>query len=102
MTNFMRFAVTVVAAVGMAIVAVDAARAEEVNGPIAVWGPTAPAYAVERPLPGAHAESVLTDLRGTVSGAKRGTGWLLHYGTERDNCASADAASGLRMICVAR
>jgi hypothetical protein len=101
MTSLMRFVVTVVAAVGVVIVGVDAARAKEVKAPIAAGGKTGPVYTVERPLPGAHVESVLTDPLGAVTGAKREPGWLLHHGTERDNCARADATSGLRMICVA-
>ena len=102
MRGFMRFAVTVVAAVGMVIVVLGAARAEDVGAPLAAWGKAAvPVYAAEQPLPGARVESVLTDPRGAVTGKKPGTGWLLHYGTERDNCARADATSGLRMTCVA-
>jgi hypothetical protein len=97
MTSFMRFVVTCVAAVGMVIVVVDAARAKEVKAPIAASS----VYTVERPLPGPHVESVLTDPLGAVTGAKPETGWLLHFGRERDNCARANATSGLRTICVA-
>jgi hypothetical protein len=101
MRRFGRFVVTVLAAVGVAIVVVNAARAEKVNAFIVGTGETAPAYEAVRPLPGARVESVLTDPRGAVVRAKRGTGWLLHYGTAGDNCARADATSGLRMMCVA-
>ena len=103
MRNFVRFVVAALAAVGVVIAAVNAARAEEVNAPIAAGGETAPAYVAlaGQPLPGARVESVLTGSRGAVAGTKRGSGWLLHYGTERDSCARADATSGLRMTCVA-
>jgi hypothetical protein len=103
MRNFMRSVVAVLAAVGVLIVIVNAARAEEVKAPIAAAGKTEPAYVAPLggALPGAHVESVLTDLRGAVAGTRRGTGWLLHYGTEDDTCARADATSGSRVMCVA-
>lgn len=98
----MRLVVAVLAAVLVVIVGVDAARAEKVNAPIAVADKTAPAYVAPfgGPLPAAHVESVLMDPRGSLAGTKQGTGWLLHYGTEHDSCARADATSGLRAMCV--
>lgn len=42
----------------------------------------------------------LTSPRSLVTGRNRGTGWLLHYGTKRDNCARPDATSGLRVMCL--
>jgi len=103
MRSFMRSAVAVLAAVGMLIVFANGARAEEATMRTAAGGETASAFValVGRPLPGARVESVLTSPRDAVAGTKRGSGWLLHYGTERDNCARADATSGLRMMCVA-
>ena len=100
MRSFTRFVVTVMATVGMVIVVANGARAEEVKAPIAAGGKTAPVYAVQRSLPGARVESILADPRSVVTGTKLGTGWLLHYGTEHDNCARADATSGLHMMCV--
>jgi hypothetical protein len=101
MQSFMRLLVTALAAVGMVMGVVNAAHAEGLNPRIVAWSKAAPVYAVgELPLPGASFESVLSDPRGAMAGTKAGTGWLLHYGTERDNCARADATSGLRMMCV--
>lgn len=103
MRSFMRSVVAVLAAVGVVIVVINAARADEANRPIAAGRETASAYVARagRPLPGARVESLLTDPRGAVARTKPGSGWLLHYGTERDRCARADAISGLRMMCVA-
>ena len=103
MRNVMRSVVAVLAAVGVASVIVNAARAEEVKAPIAAAGKAEAAYVVPlgQPLPVARVESALTDLRGAVAGTKRETGWLLHFGTEHDTCAGADATSGLRVMCVA-
>ena len=103
MQRFMRLVVTVLAAVGIVMVVVTAARAEEVNARTIAWSKRAPTYNVGAlPQPEARVESVLSDPRGALAGTKGGTGWLLHYGTERDSCARAGATSGLRMICVAR
>ena len=101
MPRFKKFVVTAVAAVAMAVVVVTAARAEDLKPPKAAGRKTRPVYAVEQPLPGAQVESVITDPRRAMTDTKRGTGWLLHYGTSRDNCARADVTSGLRMMCVA-
>ena len=101
MQSLRRFVVTVPAALAVALVVANGALAEEVNAPKAAQGETASAYgAVEQAPPGARFESVLADLPAAVSGTKRGTGWLLHYGTERDNCSRPDATSGSRMMCV--
>lgn len=102
MRSLIRFVVTVMATVGMVIVIANGALAGEVKLPKVAGGKTSPVYAVERFLPGARVESILADPRSVVTGTKQGTGWLLHYGTEHDNCARADATSGLRMMCVAR
>ncbi|MFI5398908.1 MAG: hypothetical protein ACHQ9S_25540 [Candidatus Binatia bacterium] len=101
MRSLIRFVVTVMATVGMGIVIANGAHAGEVNLPKAAGGKTPRVYAVERSLPGARVESILADPRSVVTGTKQGTGWLLHYGTKRDNCARADVTSGLRMMCVA-
>jgi hypothetical protein len=99
--RFLRFAVAIVAAFGVVMSVSNAACAEEVKAPVAAWDKDAgPVYTAERPLPGARVESVLTDPRGALTSKKRGTSWLLHYGTGRDNCARADASPGLRMMCV--
>lgn len=102
MRRFMRFMVTVLAAVGIVMVVANSARADEVNAPANARGKAAVAYGVAaQPLSGARVESVLTENpHGTVAGTKRGTGWLLHYGTERDPCTRPDATSRLRMMCV--
>jgi len=103
----MRLAVTVLATAVVVIVAVNGARAERVNGPGAAAAKTPRAdktardvAPLRRKLPDARVESVLMDPRGAVAGTKQGIGWLLHYGTERDTCARADATSGLRVMCV--
>lgn len=103
MRSFKRSVIALLAAVGLLIVVVNAARAEEAKMPKTAGGETASDYVarVGRPLPGARVESVLTDPRRAMARAKREPGWLLHYGTDRDNCARADATSGLRMMCVA-
>ncbi len=101
MRSLIRFVVTVMATVGMGIVIADGARAGEVNLPKAAEGKSPMVYAVERSLSGARFESILVDPRSAVTGMKRETGWLLHYGTKRDNCARADATLGLHMLCVA-
>jgi hypothetical protein len=97
--NVMRFAVTALAVIGLAVVVAEAGRAEEIRAPMAVVGETQPVYrAVGRP-PGRRLESVLTS---SVAGTEPGTGWLLHSGTEqRDTCERTDATSGLRMMCMA-
>jgi hypothetical protein len=102
MRNFMRLVVTALAAIGIVLLVANAAGAEELNARKAAWSKTAPVYGVgAQPPPGAHVESVLSDPRGAMAGTKGGTGWLLHYGTERDSCARAGATSGLRVMCVA-
>jgi len=101
MRRLIRFVVTVLAAVGIVLVAANTVHAQEVNAPTAARGTAAVAYdVVGQPLLGARVESVLTDPHGAVAGTKRGTGWLLHYGTERDTCTRPDATSRLRMMCV--
>jgi len=68
---------------------------------MAAVGETQPVYSALGWLPGRRVESVLTSPRGAVVGTTRGTGWLLHSGTERcDTCERTDATSGLRMMCV--
>jgi hypothetical protein len=97
--NFMRFAVTVLAAVGVAVMVAQAGRAEEIRARMSAVGETQPVYSAVGRLPGRRLESVLTS---PVAGTSRGTGWLLHSGTEqRDTCERTDATSGLRMMCVA-
>lgn len=101
MRTFVRFVVPVMAAVALVLVAVNAASAGEAKPSKAAGRKTPPVYAVEQPLSGARAESILTDPRSIVTGTKQGSGWLLHYGTKRDTCARADATFGLRAVCVA-
>ena len=101
MPGFEKFAVTAVAAVGIALVVVTAAHAQTSSRRKLSEGKRPRVYSVERSLPGARVESVMTDPRRAMTDTKRGTGWLLHYGTKRDNCARADVTSGLRMMCVA-
>lgn len=101
MRSLIRFVVTVTAAVAMGIVVANGARAGEVKLPKGAESKSPVVYAVERPVPGARVESILSDPRSVVTGTKQGSGWLLHYGTKHDNCALADATSGLRMMCVA-
>ena len=97
--NLMRFAVTVLVAVGVAVVVAQTGRAEEMRAPVAAVGETQPVYSAVGRLPGRRLESVLTS---PIAGTRRGTGWLLHSGTEqRDTCERPDATAGLRMMCVA-
>jgi len=97
--NFMRFAITVLAVVGVAVVIAQAGRAEEIRAPMSAVGETQPVYSSVGRLRGRRLESVLTS---PVAGTRRGTGWLLHSGTEqRDTCERTDATSGLRVMCVA-
>ena len=97
--TFIRFAVTVLAAVGAAVVVAQPGRAEEIRAPRAAVGETQPVYSGVGRLPGRRLESVLTS---PIAGTSRGTGWLLHSGTEQsDTCQRIDATSGLRMMCVA-
>ncbi len=100
MARFKKFVVMALAAIEMVLVVVAAARAEDLKAPKAAGGKTQRVYAVERTLPGARVESALTSPRSLVIGRKRGTGWLLHYSTKRDNCARPDATSGLRVMCL--
>jgi len=96
--NLKRFAVTVLAAVGAAVVVAQVGRAEEIRAPMAAVGETKPVYSAVGRLPGRRLESVLTS---PVAGTRPGTGWLLHSGTEQsDTCERTDATSGLRMMCV--
>ncbi len=99
----MRSVVAVLAAVALLTLVVNAAGADDVNMPASARRKTTSAHValVGRPPSGARVESVLTGPRGTVAPTKRGSGWLLHYGTERDNCTRADATSGLRIMCAA-
>ena len=101
MRTLIRFVVTAIVTVGMGIVVANEARARDVKLPKAAESKSSMVYAVERPLPGARVESILTDPRSVVTDTKQGTGWLLHYGTNQDNCARAEATSGLRMMCMA-
>jgi hypothetical protein len=101
MPRLKKSVITTVAAVGMVLVVVIAAHAQTSSRPKLSEGRTAPIYTVEQPLPGARVESVIMDPRRAMTGTKGGTGWLLHYGTKRDNCARADVTFGLRMMCVA-
>ena len=97
--TIMRFAVTVVAAVGVAVVVAQAGRAAETSAPMAAVGDPQPVYNVVGRLPGRRLESVLMS---PVAGTRRGTGWLVYSGTEQhDTCERTDAISGLRMACVA-
>lgn len=97
--NFIRFVIAVLAAVGLAVVVAEPGRAEDIEAPLGAVGDTQPVYSTLGRLPGRGLESVLTS---PGAGTRRGTGWLLHSGTEqRDTCARTDAVSGLRMMCVA-
>lgn len=97
--NFMRVAVTVLAAAGAAVVVAQRGRAEEIRAPMSAVGETQPVYSAVGRLHGRRLESALTS---PVAKTKRGTGWLLHSGTEeRDTCERTDATDGLRMVCVA-
>ena len=95
----MWFAATVLAAVGIAVAVAQAGRAEEIGAPMPAVGKTQAVYSAVVRLPGRRLESVLTS---PVVRTGRGTGWLLHSGTEqRDTCERTDATSGLRVMCVA-
>jgi hypothetical protein len=95
----MRFAVTILVAVGAAVVVAQAGHAQDVRAPVPAVGESQPVYSAVGRLPGRRLESVLTS---PVAGTTRGTGWLLHSGTEqRDTCERTDATAGLRMMCVA-
>jgi hypothetical protein len=97
--TFVQFAVTALAAIGVAVAVAQAGRAEEVRAPMAAVGETQPVYSAVGRLHGRRLESALTS---PVAGTRRGTGWLLHSGTEpHDTCERTDAISGLRMMCVA-
>ncbi len=100
MRRLMRFVVTILAAVALTLVAAHAGHAKEAAEPLVVGDEGAPYGPVERALP-SRVESVLTDPVGATIATKRGTAWLLHYGTERDHCSRADATPGLRVVCVA-
>ncbi len=103
MKTFTRSVLAVVAAVGLVTILAPPARAEETNKPIVTPGESGSAYVAQarQPPPGARVESVLTDPSGAVAGTTQGSGWVLHYGTERDQCMREDATPGLRMMCVA-
>ena len=97
--NFMRFAVTILAAVGVAVMVAQAGHAQEIRAPMAAVGETEAVFNAVGRLPGRRLESVLTS---PVKSTRPGTGWLLHSGTEQsDPCERTDATSGLRMMCVA-
>jgi hypothetical protein len=97
--HFMRFAVTVLAALGVAVAVAEAGRAAEVGPLMAAVSEAHPVYNAVGRLPGRRLESVLTS---PVAGTRPGSGWLLHSSTEQhDTCERADATSGLRMVCVA-
>ena len=100
MATFKQFVFTAMAAIAMVLVVVTAVRAEDLKPAKAAAGKTRRVYAVEQALPGARVDSALTSPRSLMTGKTRGTGWILHYGTKRDNCARPDATSGLRMVCV--
>jgi len=77
-------------------------HAEDQPTPGAVRGAAQSAYTATGQLPGSRVESVLTDVKGAVTTATPGTGWLLHSGPrEKDTCDEIDATPGLRMMCVA-
>lgn len=95
----MRWAVTAVAAVGVAVIGAQEGSAKEIGVPMVAVGETRPVYSAVGQLPGRRLESVLTN---PLAGTSRGTGWLLHSATEQtDTCERTDATSGLRMVCVA-
>jgi hypothetical protein len=101
MSRWMRLAVTLLAGVGLMVIVAPTAGAREIRVPMAVGAENQPVYGAVVRLPGRHVDSVLTDLRGALTGTK-GTGWLLHVGTQRrDTCEGADTATGLRMVCLA-
>lgn len=94
--------VVVLAVVGIVMVVVGTAYAEA-NTPTAARSKAAVRYgAARQPMPGApHVESVLTEhSREALARTQQGTGWLLHYGPERDTCTRPDATSRLRMLCI--
>jgi hypothetical protein len=96
----MRFKV-IILALTLLIVAAPAIRADDLPAPPATPGAARPAYTTTGRLKRRHIESVLTDPRSAMTGAKQGTDWLLHSGREqRDTCDSPDATYGLRMLCV--
>jgi len=102
MTRFKRSMVTLLLAVAVVCSAITAAGANEVAGDAQSPARENPrSYAVGRPLRGPRVESVLTNPRAAVTSPRRGTGWLVHYGTEGDACTREDATSGLRLMCVA-
>jgi len=96
----MRFTV-IILALNLLIVAAPAIRADDLPAPPGTPGATRPVYTTTGRLKRRHIESVLTDPRSAMTGAKQGTDWLLHSGTQqRDTCDSPDATYGLRMLCV--
>ena len=96
----MRFAVIPVA-LSLLVGAPPLVGAAEAPVPAATPGATRPAYTTTGRLNRRHIESVLMRPGSAMSGAERGTDWLLHSGTDRrDTCDNPDATSGLRMLCV--
>ena len=102
MERLIRVVVTVLGAMVVVAAVRNAACAETANAPVTATGKTAAVHVAQvgQALPAAHMESVLTDPRGAMTVRKRGTGWLLHYGTEHDSCARPDAIAGARVLCV--
>ena len=102
MRRLMRLTGTVLVAVGVAVAVARTARAEQVRAPMIVGSENQPVYSAAVRPPGRQVDSVLTNLRGALTGTK-GTGWLVHSGTQQhDTCERADATSGLRVLCVAQ
>jgi hypothetical protein len=96
----MRLVAAIIAFSAFSLIAA-AANASELPTPPAVHSESQSVYTTTGQLPGTRVESVLTDLRGAVTSAPPGTGWLLHAGPrKRDTCDEVDATSGLRMMCV--
>ena len=100
MRRLTRFAVTVLVAVCAVVAVTPAAGADERKAPVTVAAETQPAYSAAVWPPGRRVHSVLTNPRGPGARTK-GTGWLLHSGTQHDTCERADATSGMRMVCLA-
>jgi len=101
MQRFSRLTVSILVLVGAAMVIARPTAADQINSP-GTLEKAAPAYeTVGQPPPGPAVESVLTDPRGALTNSTRGIGWLLHYGTRRDNCSRVEENPGMRMMCVA-
>lgn len=100
MRRFMRFMLTVLVAVGVAVAAARTVSGEEFKAPVAAGSEDAAVYSTAVRLPGRRVDSVLTNPQGALR-ARPGSGWLLHSGTPDDTCVRADATSGLRVVCLA-